>query len=121
MVIIATELHSGLGILIAKLTKMVADLQKLDTEQRDCLYMLNVMASTGLVAAKPPLSSLPLPTPFSATTISVTPPLPYPTSPSATVVTMGVHTTKTSNAAKIVDKVMTPAPSSSLDGHHVEI
>jgi hypothetical protein len=120
MVIIATELHGGLGTLIAKLTKMVADPQKLDTEQRDCLYMLNVMASTGLVAAKPPLPSLPLPTPFFAT-IAVTPPLPYPTSPSATVVTMGVHTTKTSNAAKIVDKVTTPAPSSSLDGHHVEI
>jgi hypothetical protein len=119
MATIAKELHGGLGTLINKLTTMVADLQKIDTKQWDCLYMLDVMAvirSADVKRTPTPLPSPPLPTPLSTTTISVTPP-----SPSATVVTMCAHTTKTGNTAEIINKVTTPAPSSSLDEHHVEI
>jgi hypothetical protein len=124
MATIAKELHGGLGTLIDKLTTMVADLQKIDTKQWDCLYMLDVMAvirSADVKWTPTPLPSPPLPTPLSTTTISVTPPLPYPPSPSATVVAMCAHTTKTGNTAEIINKVTTPAPSSSLDEHRVEI
>jgi hypothetical protein len=95
MVTIAKELHGGL--------------QKLNAKLRNCLYMLHVMAGIRSANVKPPPKTLSSPshaTPFSVNTISMTPPLPYSTSPSATVVTMGVHTTKTGNTAKIIDKVM---------------
>jgi hypothetical protein len=75
MATIAKELHDVLGTMIEQLTTMVADLQKIDVEQWDCLYKLNVMADIRSADVK-----LPLPTPFSVTTISVLPPLPYPPS-----------------------------------------
>jgi hypothetical protein len=40
---IAKELHDVLGTLIEQLTTMVTDLQKIETEQRDCLYKIDVM------------------------------------------------------------------------------
>jgi hypothetical protein len=45
MATIAKELHDVLGTLIEQLSMMVADLQKIDVEQWDCLYKLHVMAS----------------------------------------------------------------------------
>jgi hypothetical protein len=75
MATITKELHDILSTMIEQLTTMVADLQKIDAEQRDCLYKLNVMAGIRSADVK-----LPLPTPFSATTISVLPLLPYPLS-----------------------------------------
>jgi hypothetical protein len=70
MATIAKELHDGLVTVIDKLNTMVAVLQKIDAEQQDCLYKLEVMAGIKLADAKPPLTPLPslLPTPSLAST-----------------------------------------------------
>jgi hypothetical protein len=70
-----------LGTLIDKLTTMVADLQKIDAEQQECLYKLEVMAGIRSTVMEPPL----LPTPTAATGTSVPPPLPYTPSPQPVV------------------------------------
>jgi hypothetical protein len=70
MATIAKELHDGLVTVIDKLNTMVAVLQKIEAEQQDCLYKLDVMAGIKLADAKPPptpLLSL-LPTPSLAST-----------------------------------------------------
>jgi hypothetical protein len=45
---------------------MVVDLQKIDAEQRDCLYKIDVMEGIRSADTKPPPT--PLPTPLPATT-----------------------------------------------------
>jgi hypothetical protein len=60
---IAKELHDVLGTLIEQLTTMVTDLQKIETEQRDCLYKIDVMVGIRSADAQPPL-----PTPLPMTT-----------------------------------------------------
>jgi hypothetical protein len=67
--------------LIDKLTTMVADLQKIDAEQQECLYKLEVMAGIRSTVMEPPL----LPTPTAMTGTSVPPPLPYTPSPQPVV------------------------------------
>jgi hypothetical protein len=59
MATIAKELHDGLVTVIDKLNTMVAILQKIEAEQQDCLYKLNVMAGIKLADAKPPPTPLP--------------------------------------------------------------
>jgi hypothetical protein len=66
MATIAKELHDILSTLIKQLTTMVADLQKIDAEQRDCLYKIDVMEGIRSADTKPPPT--PLPTPLPATT-----------------------------------------------------
>jgi hypothetical protein len=64
MATIAKELHDVLGTLIDQLTMMVADLQKVNTKQQDCLFKLDVMVGIKSVNMKPSptlLLSPPLP------------------------------------------------------------
>jgi hypothetical protein len=77
MATIAKELHDGLVTVLDKLNTMVAVLQRIDAEQQDCIYKLEVMADIQLADTKPPptpLSSL-LPTPSLASTNLVQSPL----------------------------------------------
>jgi hypothetical protein len=67
MATIAKELHDGLVTVIDKLNTMVVVLQKIDAEQQDCIYKLEVMAGIKLADAKPPPTPL-LPTPSLAST-----------------------------------------------------
>jgi hypothetical protein len=59
MATIAKELHDGLVTVLDKLNTMAAVLQRIDTEQQDCIYKLEVMAGIQLADAKPPLTPLP--------------------------------------------------------------
>jgi hypothetical protein len=70
MATIAKELHDGMVTVINKLNTMVVVLQKIDAEQQDCLYKLEVMAGIKLADAKLPPTPLPslLPTPSLAST-----------------------------------------------------
>jgi hypothetical protein len=77
MATIVKELHDGLVTVLDKLNTMVAVLQRIGTEQQDCIYKLEVMAGIQLADAKPPLTPLPslLLTPSLASTNLVQSPL----------------------------------------------
>jgi hypothetical protein len=77
MATIAKELHDGLVTVLDKLNTMVAVLQRIDAEQQDCIYKLEVMVDIQLADAKPPPTplSLLLPTPSLASTNLVQSPL----------------------------------------------
>jgi hypothetical protein len=68
------EMHDMLGTKVEKATTMVVALQKINDEQQDCLYKLEVIAGIRLTDAQPPL-----PTPATSTSVQL--PLPYPPSP----------------------------------------
>jgi hypothetical protein len=77
MATIAKELHNGLVTVLDMLNTMVAALQRIDAEQQDCIYKLEVMAGIQLADAKPPPTPLPslLPTLLLAPTNLVQSPL----------------------------------------------
>jgi hypothetical protein len=56
-------MHYMLGTIVEKVTTMVADLQKINNEQQDCLYKLEVMAGIKSANVQPS----PLPTMLSKT------------------------------------------------------
>jgi hypothetical protein len=68
------EMHNTLGTMV-----VVADILKIDVEQQDCLYKLEVMTGIRTVVMQP------LPTPTPTTGTSVPPPLPCTPSPQPAV------------------------------------